>query len=428
MEPWRKNYLVVWASLFSTSMGLMAFLPSLTVYVGERFGITDPAELTLWGGIIYGVAPFSAALCGPLWGALGDRMGKKPMAVRANVAIALTTAIMPLSPTPIVLLLLRMLQGAFAGYVAPAMALVAQDAPPERQGRTIASLQAAMALGSGLGPLLGSEVTLLFGRHAVLWFTSALTMVSSLLLLAYAQETQAPMRRQGSTFLQDFGASMRSLCGSRPFLLLLGLILLLRLGQNMLEPFVALFVQELGAPPWVRSLSESDERAVERTIGLSFSVLAVAQVLFTPAWGRASDRLGPLRCLSVLGLCLGVLLLLTALVSGIDGFLGVRSLAACFMAGSMTLAYAAASRRVDPSRRTFAFALVQSCMQLGFALGPLVGSLVARIGADQDRANLRLPFVVAGALCIASGLAMAALRRRYRAGSPSGAAFSTEGL
>ena len=127
-------------------MGLMAFLPVLTIYIGEAYGIRDDDALLLWGGLIYGVAPLSAALLGPVWGALGDRLGKKPMAIRANIAIALTTVFMPLAPSPFVLLVLRAVQGAFAGYVAPAMALVTQDAPPERQGRTIGSLQAAMAL------------------------------------------------------------------------------------------------------------------------------------------------------------------------------------------------------------------------------------------------------------------------------------------
>ena len=76
-------------------MGLMAFLPTLSLYVRERFGIVDAKELAFWAGIIYGAAPFSAAIAGPIWGALGDRVGKKPMAIRANLAIAITTGLMP---------------------------------------------------------------------------------------------------------------------------------------------------------------------------------------------------------------------------------------------------------------------------------------------------------------------------------------------
>ncbi len=422
MESWRKNYLTVWVALFTTSMGLMAFLPTLTVYVGERYGITDPIELTFWGSIVYGAAPLAAAVFGPLWGALGDRVGKKAMAVRANLAICVTTAFMPFAPSAVVLLLLRMLQGALAGYVAPAMALVAQDAPPSRQGRTIASLQTAMAIGSGIGPLVGSEVTLLYGRHAVLWFTSVATGIAGLLLLRFASETQAPSRARGESFGAQFGRSCRDLLGNRLFLALLGVMLVLRLGQNMLEPFVALVVRDLGAPSWIEAACESRQEAIERTVGAAFTVLAVAQVLFTPLWGRASDRLGPLRCLAWLALSLGAVLVATWMSAGIGEFLSLRSVAACFMAGSMTLAYAAVSRRVHPERRTFAFSLVQSCMQFGFALGPWFGGFVARIGATAERANLHLPFLVAGVLCVASGLLMIVLRRIWSAALPPVAA------
>ncbi len=412
MSPWHRNYLAVWVSLFTTSMGLMAFLPVLTVYIGEAYGIRDPDELTFWGSLIYGVAPLTAAILGPVWGGLGDRVGKKPMAIRANLAIAVTTAFMPLAPSPMWLLLLRAVQGAFAGYVAPAMALVTQDVPAERQGRTIGGLQAAMALGSGIGPIVGGEITLLCNRHALFWFTSLQTALAGLLLWRCAREVRPAAPASGLSFGRDLRGAVRQMLCNRVFATLLLLILGLRLGQNMLEPFVALFVEELGAPTWIRRISESQNAAVERTIGLAFAVLAIAQVLFTPMWGRASDRLGPLRCLAVLAVVLGGIMVLTSMVGSIDQFLAVRSLAACFMAGSMTLAYAAASRRVVAGRRTLAFSLVQSCMQLGFAGGPLLGGRLAQIGATAEHANLRLPFVFAGVLCAVSGVGMVLLRRR----------------
>ena len=94
MESWRKNYLTVWVALFTTSMGLMAFLPTLTVYVGERYGITDPIELTFWGSIVYGAAPLAAAVFGPLWGALGPPLRAGPASLIAemrNCAVARCT-------------------------------------------------------------------------------------------------------------------------------------------------------------------------------------------------------------------------------------------------------------------------------------------------------------------------------------------------
>lgn len=392
-------------------MGLMAFLPVLTVYVGERYGISDPEELTLWGGLIYGVAPFTAAVCGPVWGALGDRLGKKPMAIRANLAIAVTTALMPLMPSPVLLLLLRAVQGVFAGYVAPAMALVTQDAPPGKHGRTIAGLQVAMAVGTAVGPMVGGELTLWLGRHTLFWCTSLLSAAAAAVLWVMVRETPATVPAGGPSFGRELVQGSLQLLRSRVFALLLLLVLALRLGQNMLEPFVALFVQQLGAPAWLQPWCATPASAVERTINASFTVLAVAQWFCTPVWGRAADRFGPLRCLALLALALGGIQVATAAVAGIDGFLLLRTAAACFMAGSMTLAYAAAGKRVVGARHTLAFSMVQSCMQFGFALGPIAGAGIAAIGATPEHANLRLPFAVAGSLCVLAGFGMLWLRR-----------------
>jgi MFS transporter, DHA1 family, multidrug resistance protein len=294
--------------------------------------------------------------------------------------------------------------------VAPAMALVTQDAPAEKQGRTIASLQVAMAIGTALGPVAGGELTLWLGRHTLFWFTSLLACGSAVVLWAMVRETRIPPAAV-VPFARELLQSSLRLLQSRVFALLLLLVLTLRLGQNMLEPFISLFVQELGAPPWLARLCATPESAIERTINASFTVLAVAQWICTPLWGRAADRFGPLRCLAVLAVALGGILVLTALVAGINQFLLLRSVAACFMAGSMTLAYAAAAKRVVPERRTLAFSMVQSCMQFGFAFGPIAGAGLASIGATAQHANLRLPFAVAGALCVLAGFGMLLLRR-----------------
>jgi MFS family permease len=189
------------------------------------------------------------------------------------------------------------------------------------------------------------------------------------------------------------------------------LVLCLRLGQNMLEPFIVLFVRQLGPQQWVAAMSSNPAEALERTTALAFTVLALAQVLFTPLWGRMADRYGPLRCLAVLGLCLGTVLGVTAASGSIDQFLLLRALAACFMAGSMTLAYAAASKRVVAARRTLAFSMVQSCMQFGFGLSAPLGAAIAAFGASETQVNLRLCFVIAGLICIVAGVGMLLLRR-----------------
>jgi MFS family permease len=419
LHPEARNFHAVWPSLLATSMGLMAFLPTLPLYVQERFGIDDPAELTFLASIIYGAAPFSAALAGPFWGALGDRLGKKPMAIRANFAIAITTALMPFAPSPLWLLAMRALQGVLAGYVAPAMALVTASAGRERHGEVIARLQVAMATGSFLGPYIGAEAGHWYGRAAVFWVASALSFAAALQLRWRAYEAPVVPPAGGPSVLRGFVGALGALLHNRVVAWLLVAVLVLRLGSNMLDPLLALVVRELGALPVLVELSADRALALDRTIAVPFAMLALAQWVCTRWWGRMADRHGPLRCLGLLALGLGAAHATTACVGTIGQFLSLRAVTACLMAGSLTLAYAAVSKRVADGNRTLAFAMVQSCIQFGLSLGPLLGAwMAAGAGSAVD---FQRAFLLAAALCALAGGGMLVLRRWSARTSPMAA-------
>ncbi len=399
-------------------MGLMAFLPMLALYIKERFRIEDEKELLFLASVIYGAAPFAAAIAGPIWGALGDRAGKKPMAMRANIAIALTTAMMPLMPTPVALLAMRVLQGVLAGYVAPAMALVSQHVAAEQQGAVIAKLQVAMATGTFVGPYLGAEVTHWFGRSAIFWVASVLSLAAAVLLHVFAHEERPVAPPGQGSFVGDLWRASIGLVKQPVFGGLLGLLLLLRLGQNMLEPLLAVFVTRLGPLAMIAEHSETHALAIDRTVAVAMGMLAIGQWVCTPIWGRHADRYGPLRCLALLALGLCGLFVAMTQIATTAQFLGLRAVFACLMAGSMTLAYAAASKRVAVANRTLAFAMVQSCIQFGLAIGPLIGAAVAGRGQATEFAHL---FATAAALCGAAGLGMLVLRRATASAAGSAA-------
>lgn len=407
MHPGRRNFRSVWLSLFFTAMGLMAFLPVLALYVESEFGIEDPQDVALWASLIYGAGPFAAACAGPVWGAIGDRYGKKRMAVRANLAIAVTTAVMPFAPSPAWLLVARVGQGMFAGYVAPAMALGTGQLPRYVHGRVLASLQVAMATGTFAGPYLGAEITAMFGRSSLFWAASVLSLVSAVVLHFRATESVPSKAARTHSFFVGFFRGVASLLGSKVFVALLVLLVVLRFGQNMLEPMIALFARDLGAQSWLVAISRTEELALDRTIALAFAVLAIGQWFCTPWWGRMADRHGPLKCLIGVSFGLCFLQALVPLTTSIDQFLLLRIAIACVMAGSMTLAFASVSKRVADEHRTLAFSLVQSCIQFGLALGPLLGALMVRTDAGPD---FRFGFVVAAVLCGVAGTGMLLLR------------------
>jgi MFS family permease len=186
---------------------------------------------------------------------------------------------------------------------------------------------------------------------------------------------------------------------------LLVVVFVFRCGLHMVEPYVVLWIRELGPLPWIREQVADLEHAIDRTTALAFTILAVAQLLFTPTWGRLADRVGPLLLLAINALLLALLLATTAAVVDVEQFLLLRCAAAVPMAGSMTLAYAAVTKRVSLQQKALAFALAQSCIQFGLALGPMAGGFLSR------DLGLRGLYVVAAIILLLAGAGMLWLRR-----------------
>jgi MFS family permease len=236
----------------------------------------------------------------------------------------------------------------------------------------------------------------------VFWVASVLSALAALQLHWRAHEERIVVLADAPPVWRGFVTALRGLLAQRAIAWLL--LLVLRLGSNMLDPLLALVVRDLGA---LSCLSETPALALERTIAIPFGMLAFAQLFFTRRWGRMADRHGPLRCLAMLALGLGLTHLLSAQAASIEAFLGVRVLTTCLMAGSLTLAYSAVSKRVADTSRTLAFASIQSCIQFGLSLGPLLGAAVA---ATADGVAYRRAFVLAGVLCAIAGVGLWVLR------------------
>ena len=127
----RANLWVICAAQFLTLGGMTAVLPLIPLYL-QQIGVADRAVLKYWTGAI-GSAPFAVAVFAtPIWGALADRFGHKPMVVRSVFGIAIATVGMGFSATPLSLLGWRGVQGAVSG-VFPAMSMIRSKPPDPRE-------------------------------------------------------------------------------------------------------------------------------------------------------------------------------------------------------------------------------------------------------------------------------------------------------
>jgi len=111
-----------------------------------------------WGGVLSMVYAVMQFLVAPIMGALSDRYGRRPVIMISLAAYSLDFLLLALAPNLAVLLLARILAGAFAATFTTANAYIADISPPEKRAANFGLMGAAFGLGFILGPLIGGFV------------------------------------------------------------------------------------------------------------------------------------------------------------------------------------------------------------------------------------------------------------------------------
>ncbi|MBF4588712.1 MFS transporter [Curtobacterium sp. VKM Ac-1395] len=126
--------------------------------VGSVLGAeTDDIGLSLLGlGIVLALYDVAEVVLKPLFGALSDRIGAKPVIVGGLIGFVVASLLALLQPTVLVLAIARLGQGVAASAFSPASsAAVARIAGKQRLGRYFGRYGAWKSLGYVAGPLIG---------------------------------------------------------------------------------------------------------------------------------------------------------------------------------------------------------------------------------------------------------------------------------
>ena len=395
MAGWRRTYWAVWAANLITSIGMMSFLPFFPSLL-EEMGVADETAKRAWAGAIFGAAPLSATLMSPIWGAIGDRIGRKLMVCRAMLAISLFIGCMYWASTPLTLLLLRLGQGLFSGFVPPSITLVSVGAPAERQGRVAGDLTTALAIGGILGPSFGGWLAATSGSYrTVFLFVAGAGLVGALLVSLLAVEDAGHRQRvDGGLSVRTAVVGMaRDVAAIFANPVLRGAALLvfaLQFGLGSINPVLELYVRELvdgrTIERWswllrhLPSVSLADERGIEvLATGLLFGAMAVCNLVSLPAWGRYGDRVGHRRALALCALGSVLALGLQASAQVFALLLAGRMLMGAAMAGTGPLAFGLAAAEISADRRGGAFGVVFSARTLAVAVGGLTGGVLSSV-------------------------------------------------
>ena len=164
IEPvvWRHSIIALLVAIvFVATSAEMAYavvnFSAMPVFI-PTIGLSD-AEANRWIGII-GVAFLltEGVLKGPL-GALGDRIGRKPLILAGPILSTITSLLTPLIHNPYALVSLRVLDGIGAAALWPAVfSLIGDRVPEERRAMAMSMFNVAYILGIAFGPSLGGNI------------------------------------------------------------------------------------------------------------------------------------------------------------------------------------------------------------------------------------------------------------------------------
>lgn len=383
-EDWQRTLWVMMGIQFIMTMSFTVLSPILPLFLPD-LGVHDPAAIDLWTGILNGVTAFVAAFASPLWGRLSDRKGRKLMLLRSGIAISIFTGLMGLSQTVWQFFAFRALMGAFAGFSASAITLVATQVPENRLGFALGWLSTGQLVGGLAGPIVGGLVADATGSYRVPFFcTSFLTATAALLSWLLVREHFNPpqgRRKRDSTL-----ASLRMLTAATGLLPLFLVLLFAQFAVRTVQPVVTLYVQALiGNVPNLATLG-----------GLAFSVTGLGDVIASPFLGKRSDVLGYRRVLLICLFGAALFSVPQAFAHSYWVFVAERFGVGMFIGGILPTANALVGRMAPPEHRGTVFGMTASATFLGNSLGPLTG------GAVAASLGLRWVFLVTGAVLVAN--------------------------
>ena len=132
----------------------------------------------------------------PIWGSLADRYGRKPMMLRASIAMTLTMGGIAFVPSVFWLLVLRFLNGVFSGFVPNSTALIASQVSKDQSGYALGTLSTGVVAGTLMGPLIGGLIAENLGMRNVFLLVGFFLFLVSLLTFWALRKTMSPFQKK----------------------------------------------------------------------------------------------------------------------------------------------------------------------------------------------------------------------------------------
>ncbi|MGI5818309.1 MAG: MFS transporter [Armatimonadota bacterium] len=379
---WQRTLYACWIAQLLSIIGFSFVMPFIPFYVRE-LGVTEPAAVALWSGLVIFAAGITQAIFAPVWGSLADRYGRKIMVKRAMFGGAVVMTLMGFAGSVWHLFALRALQGALTGTVVASTTLVASVTPNGRMGFSLGMMQVAVLMGVTVGPLTGGLMADAWGYRVPFYAAGAVLLVGGLIVQFLAYENFcAP---DGSTAPNH---GLRQAFGRKGLLALLAAFFTISLAGSFVGPIFPLLVEAV-----------SDTERIASTAGGLLAISGFAAGGSALIVGLLGDRLGHKPVL--VGCTIGAALFSAphAVAQTVGQLALLRVGTGMTRGGTAPALNAIVGQAVSSDTYGRAFGHTRVASALGMAFGPLLGGIAAA------NLGLRWPFVImSGLLTLAAAL------------------------
>ncbi|NGQ96836.1 MFS transporter [Brevibacillus sp. SYP-B805] len=185
----KKPLALLFATMFLIMLGFGMIIPILP-YFAESVGATS-----LEIGILFSSYNIMQFLFSPIWGALSDRFGRKPLILFGLFGFSVTFILFGLSTTYAEMLGYRIIGGIVSAAAIPTVTAMAADLlPPAERAKGMGMIGAGVGLSFVLGPAIGG---LLSAEHLTYPFFAAgiVALVTLVFAAAVLPESLPPGKR-----------------------------------------------------------------------------------------------------------------------------------------------------------------------------------------------------------------------------------------
>jgi DHA1 family multidrug resistance protein-like MFS transporter len=363
MNRWKINLTTLWISQVMSLASFGLGLPFIPFFIQE-LGMTDPAEIKIYTGILAVAPAVTMAFMAPIWGILSDRFGRKMMIMRAMGAAVLIIGLMGMATEVWHLVALRALQGVFTGTITASSTFIAANTPKDKLTYALGAMSSSNFIGYSIGPLVGGYIAEYFGYRMSFMAGALLMLLGFILVLKLLKEDPHSYGQKRDASLPQL--KWHSILSTYIVLMLL-MLFFHRISRTVFNPYLPLYIQEvLGGVKGASQLTGTIN-------GITGFATALAGIFF----GRLGDKVHKMKLsvvLLILSSFLGFGLYFTPTLTVFSVFYGLLF----FLIGGVEPVITASMAERTPSHQRGLLFGIQGLMgSLGWVMSPVIGTWIS---------------------------------------------------